>query len=218
MHPLGCRSESMVEESESAVSAAGRSTPSHKERLIAAGIRMLYGKGYHGTTVDALLQDAGVPKGSFYHHFGSKESFGLAVLQRHEDIQCELLQRWSGRHDLSVPERLAGYYRDVVGEFLSTEWQLACLAAKLSNELAANSEPFRTRLSTAFVHWRSALEELLAEGQRSGDVRADQPPGRLAGAVIAMIEGSFVGALSLRQNEDFTAVAVGLGDLVKARP
>ena len=177
MRPLGCRSESMVEESESAVSAAGRSTPSHKERLIAAGIRMLYAKGYHGTTVDALLQDAGVPKGSFYHHFGSKESFALAVLQRYEDIQCELLQRWSGRHDLSVPERLTGYHRDVVGKFLSTEWQLACLAGKLSNELAANSESFRARLSTTFVHWGRALEELLAEGQRSDDVRADQPAG-----------------------------------------
>jgi TetR/AcrR family transcriptional repressor of nem operon len=217
MHPLGCRSESMVEESESAVSAAGRSTPSHKERLIAAGIRMLYAKGYHGTTVDALLEDAGVPKGSFYHHFGSKESFGLAVLQRYEDIQRELLRRWSGRHDLSVPERLAAYHRDVVGKFLSSEWQLACLAGKLSNELAANSEPFRARLSTTFVHWGSALEELLAEGQRSGEVRADQPAGRLADAVIAMIEGGFVGALSLRQSEDFTAVTVGLGDLVKAR-
>ena len=45
---------------------------SHKERLIRAGGKLFYENGFHGTTVDAVLAEAGVPKGSFYHHFGSQ--------------------------------------------------------------------------------------------------------------------------------------------------
>lgn len=50
----------------------------HRERLLEVGYRSLSACGYNGTRVDALLVEADVPKGSFYHHFGTKESFSLA--------------------------------------------------------------------------------------------------------------------------------------------
>ncbi len=60
---------------------------SHKERLFRAGAKLFYENGFHGTTIDAVLAEAGVPKGSFYHHFGSKDAFGQAVLSRYMGFQ-----------------------------------------------------------------------------------------------------------------------------------
>jgi AcrR family transcriptional regulator len=57
----------------------GRTT---RERLIAAG-RELFGElGYEATSVEAVLQRAGVARGGLYHHFDSKKSLFDAVLDR----------------------------------------------------------------------------------------------------------------------------------------
>ena len=49
-------------------------------RLIDAGQHMLLVHGYNSLGIQALLTDAGVPKGSFYHHFTDKEDFALQVI------------------------------------------------------------------------------------------------------------------------------------------
>ena len=51
-----------------------------KQRLIEEGTALFLERGYHDTGIQDLLAAAGVPKGSFYHHFRSKETFGLAVI------------------------------------------------------------------------------------------------------------------------------------------
>ena len=77
---------------------------SHKERLLRHGMKLFYAQGFHGTTVDAILASAGVPKGSFYHHFGSKEVFAQAVLDRYMQFQIDLFHKWAAKKGLTTPE------------------------------------------------------------------------------------------------------------------
>ncbi|MGH8785554.1 MAG: TetR/AcrR family transcriptional regulator, partial [Cupriavidus necator] len=51
--------------------------PTHKDRLLKEGFKQFYAHGFGGTSLETVLVEAGVPKGSFYHHFGSKESFAV---------------------------------------------------------------------------------------------------------------------------------------------
>ena len=51
-----------------------------KETIIETGIDVLLRKGYNEAGLKEILDSAGVPKGSFYHFFPSKEAFGIAVL------------------------------------------------------------------------------------------------------------------------------------------
>lgn len=200
------------------MSAQTRPAVSHKERLLRSGIRLLYANGYHGTTVDGLLADAGVPKGSFYHHFGSKQAFGFAALDRYDEAQAEVLRRWAGQEDLSVPARLAGYHREFIERFVASGWQRSCLAGKLSNELAAGSEPYRDRLAAGFELWKKEIAALLRQGQERGEVRIDESAESLADAVLAMIQGAFVAALSLQDLDYLNAVTRSLVDLVVVQP
>ena len=195
-------------------SATPRSGGSHKERLLNSGARLLYTRGYQGMTVDAVLADAGVPKGSFYHYFGAKGAFGEVILDRYVAQQELRLRRWAARDDLTVPDRLFGYHQELVDLFVASDWRNPCLAGKLSNELALSSEKFRARLAEGFEQWAQQLESLLIEGQQRTEVRTDVAPGQLADAILAMVQGAFVAALSIRDRGYLNAVSNGIVDLV----
>jgi TetR/AcrR family transcriptional repressor of nem operon len=169
---------------------------SHRERLLREGMRSFYAVGYHGTTVDAILEASKVPKGSFYHHFGSKESFGHAVLEQYLTFQLDLLGKWTDRDDLTGLERLEGYFDEIASIFVRSGFERACLAGKFSTELAASSEAFRTQLSAGFARWKAALVAMFSEGQESGDIRGDRPPEELATTVLVLLQGGFVLAMS----------------------
>lgn len=197
--------------------AAPRKALTHKERLLTSGARLLYARGFQGATVDAVLDDAGVSKGTFYHHFGSKEAFGAAVLDRYVADQEALLRRWAERDDLSVPARLAAYHNQLRAGFVASRWRKPCLAGKLSNELAASSDGFRHQLAAAFDTWDRMLTTLLTQGQQRGEVRTDLTADHLSRAVLAMIQGAFVAALSLRDPAYLRSVTDGIVDLVEVR-
>src|SRR5688500_7778164 len=83
----------------------GSMAGSTKERLLMAGLGMLLERGYHDLGIQQLLEATALPKGSFYHHFKSKEDFALQVIDLYmgevhraldaclEDGSCPPLQR-----------------------------------------------------------------------------------------------------------------------------
>lgn len=185
-------------------------TVSHRERLLREGTRQFYEHGFHGTTVDGILTASGVPKGSFYHHFGSKEEFAKQVLARYMDFQLDRLATWAARADLSTPDLVAGYFRDLADLFVRSRHSRACLAGKLATELAPGHREFRRQLRADLTTWRTRLVEILARGQERGDVRADQDAGVLADTVLALLQGAFVVALAARDDASLDAVCTGL--------
>jgi len=58
-----------------------------RSQLIAVATRMFAANGYEGTSIEAVLQEAGVSRGALYHHFGSKEALFEAVV---EDLEAKL--------------------------------------------------------------------------------------------------------------------------------
>src|SRR5579872_5044139 len=57
--------------------------PNVREKLLDAGLKVLIEKGYNGSGVQDITDAAGVPKGSFYNHFESKEALGAEVVERY---------------------------------------------------------------------------------------------------------------------------------------
>ena len=52
-----------------------------RDLILAKGAQVMTRRGYHGTGVLEIVQAAGIPKGSFYHYFASKEDFALQALE-----------------------------------------------------------------------------------------------------------------------------------------
>src|ERR1700761_1523789 len=58
-------------------------TKSTSDHLTDVGLKLMHQHGYNATGLAEILKAADVPKGSFYHHFDSKEEFAAAALERY---------------------------------------------------------------------------------------------------------------------------------------
>ncbi|EWM10811.1 TetR/AcrR family transcriptional regulator [Kutzneria sp. 744] len=148
----------------------------HREKLLREGTRRLYSHGFHGTTVDGILAATGVPKGSFYHHFGSKEALAKEALRRYLTFQLDLLESWTAKADLPTADVLVGYFTDMAEAFTRSEYQRACLFGKLSAEMSAGSPEFRAVLADHVKEWQVPLRELLRARARTRATSAAGSP------------------------------------------
>ena len=190
-------------------------TLSHKERLLRHGTKLFYAQGFHGTSVDAILASAGVPKGSFYHHFGSKDVFGQAVLDRYMQFQTDTFRKWAAKQGVPAGDKLAGYFKELSQIFVKSGYQRACLTGKFSTEVSATSDLFRQQLRAQIQSWKARITEFLRQGQDDGEVRRDRAPEELADAVLSLIQGAFVIALSTRDKRTLATVGTTLKMLVE---
>jgi len=194
--------------------AAPQARVSHRERLLRQGMRSFYAVGFHGTTVDAILEAAQVPKGSFYHHFGSKESFAQAVLEQYITFQLDLIGKWAECNDLSTLGKIEGYFDELVSIFVRSGFERACLAGKFSTELAPSSDAFRTQLNAGFDRWTDSLARMLSRGQEKGDIRPEPPARELATTVLVLLQGGFVLAVSQHDDRSLESVRTTLATVL----
>lgn len=189
--------------------------PTHKERLLKQGFKQFYAHGFAGTSLETVLVEAGVPKGSFYHHFGSKESFALAVLQLYYEKQQQRRVKWFSAPDMDEYEMLTGYLDDLVSDFTRTGAKRGCLIGKLSLELANTSEAFGSLFSTMLGNWHASVEQVIARGQHAGNVRDDLPSVQLADIVLATIQGALVLDLTHRRVQAMHSLSTVMSSLLR---
>ncbi|KAK0338617.1 hypothetical protein LTR94_037899, partial [Friedmanniomyces endolithicus] len=68
------------------------------------------GKGFSAVGLNEILATAGVPKGSFYHYFGSKDAFGEALLAKYFEDYLADMDRMFQQADKTMAERLVAYF------------------------------------------------------------------------------------------------------------
>lgn len=186
---------------------------SHREALLREGLVQLFANGYHGTTVDGLLKATGVPKGSFYHHFGSKEALTEMILNRYGGFHRKLLTSWAER-DLPTPAVLSGYFRELARIVVESGYHQGELAGKLATEIVDPTDPLHQQIAEIVRQWRLQLESILRVGQRRGDVRTDRDVHALSAGLHALMDGAFVVAQSTRDADSLEAVATAIEHLV----
>jgi TetR/AcrR family transcriptional repressor of nem operon len=162
--------------------------PNVREELLAAGLATLHSRGFNATSVQDITEAAGVPKGSFYNHFASKEDLGAAVVQKYAaagEARRNIL------HDQAIPPlvRLRRYFESLIGAARYPDAP-GCLLGNFGAELSNQSPAIRERVSTAFINWADALAEVIDEAQRAGALSQDAEPKTLATFVIDAWEGA----------------------------
>lgn len=156
--------------------------PSHKDKIIQSGLAVFHEFGYHASGVQMVVDHAGVPKGSFYNHFKSKDELGLEVLnfywEQYEDARAAL--RDSAQSPLDrIDAHLAAFSVSKSG----------CLVGNFTGEMA-NSPEFRETLQDLYAGWIADIEFCIEEGQDNGSIRNDQSAKALAEFVVTALEGS----------------------------
>ena len=154
--------------------------PETRAQLIRVGMEILTAQGFNGTGIDEVLRRVGVPKGSFYHYFRSKDAFGEAVIAGYGDYFARKLERLFGDTGRPPLARLRAFVEEAKQGMRRYDFRRGCLVGNLAQEMAGMNEPFRARLSAILDDWRDRLTAVLSAAQAAGDLDAREDPRALA--------------------------------------
>src|ERR1700677_3898317 len=127
------------------------SRPSHKEKLLSDGLRLVHQRGFGASSVRDIVRAAGVPQGSFTNHFASKEAFGLEVLDLYYARSCKMMRETLGNEALSPLGRIRAYVEAYRSFFRQQGCQHGCLCGNFAAEASDQSEPLRKRNEEIFA-------------------------------------------------------------------
>ncbi len=162
--------------------------------IISIGTEMISLHGYNATGIDAVLKQAGVPKGSFYHYFGSKEDFGLAVIERFAERFEQRLETFLNDEEVTPLNRIRNYLESGLARLTQNQCTKGCLIGNLGQELADQNERFRARLDEIFGSWKERFAACLREAQEAGELGSDFDAGIVAGFILSGWEGAILRA------------------------
>ena len=144
-----------------------------REALIRCGVEVLTEQGFMATGIDGILKRVGVPKGSFYHYFASKEAFGLEVLASYAAYFARRLDRWLLDESLSPLERLAGFVQHSKVSMARHDYRRGCLVGNMGQEVSVLPAGFRDALESIFLDWQRRLCACFEAARLAGDLPPD---------------------------------------------
>ena len=163
-----------------------------RDRILDAGLKVMFRKGYVGSSIRDIAAEAPAPQGSFTNHFRSKEEFAREVLDRYfEDLRL-LVAETLGDADRTPRERLKLYLDLITERLAKAEFSRGCLIGDFSLEAAPQSEMLRTRLADIFAEWCSPFAACIAEGQAAGEIAVTFAPEELAEFLLSSWEGAIL--------------------------
>jgi TetR/AcrR family transcriptional regulator, transcriptional repressor for nem operon len=165
--------------------------PSSRDRLIRSAVETLHRQGFNGSAVQDITDAAGLPKGSFYNYFESKEALALEVIDRYGKEQGALAGVLSDE-SIAPVERLRRYFGSLATNLAEQNYERGCLMGNFSTELADQSRIIRDRLSSNFAAWSRQIESCIRDGQRAGEISRESDPRVLAAFLLNSFEGAIL--------------------------
>ena len=163
-----------------------------RTRLLEAATHAIRAKGFAATAIDDLCRAAGVTKGSFFHHFESKEALGVAVANHWAETTSAFFAA-APYHEAQDPlDRVLAYVafrRSIITGDLA---QITCLVGTLVQEIFASSCAVRDACAASIFGHASTLTADIAAAKRARQITADWTPESLARHTQTVIQGAFV--------------------------
>ncbi len=138
--------------------------------LVHAGVEVLTEKGFTATGIDEILRRVGVPKGSFYHYFESKDAFGARLIESYAAYFARKLDRWLLDESTPALERIANFIADARTGMAQHGFRRGCLVGNLGQEMGALPEAYRQQLADVFTDWESRLARCLECARAEGTI------------------------------------------------
>ncbi|WP_278313286.1 TetR/AcrR family transcriptional regulator [Lolliginicoccus levis] len=173
------------------------------ERLLTAGLTRFHEHGYHATGVQEITSSAGVPKGSFYNHYASKEALAVAAI--HQYIAESPVPVLVDSSIESAVARLRAHFDELRRRFEDSGMTRGCFLGNLSTEVADHSDALRTTLDQAFSGWVTLIAMVLESARQAGEISRDIDTNATAHFLLNAWEGALLRARASRSTEPVDA-------------
>ncbi|MDH4379034.1 MAG: TetR family transcriptional regulator C-terminal domain-containing protein [Vampirovibrionales bacterium] len=173
-----------------------------RQHLIEVGLELILLHGFNVVSVDKLVKAAGVPKGSFYHYFESKEDFGLQVVAFFQEEKCNAYEAALNQPEGTPFSRLAGLFKANNDRFVNeARFCGGCLIGNLAQEQASDYPAFQAALKGCYESWVATVEEVFRSAVLSKELPAATNTHRLTQALFIAMEGALLTAKLTRSRE-----------------
>jgi TetR/AcrR family transcriptional repressor of nem operon len=162
--------------------------PSSRDRILTAGRDVIHRHGFSASGVAEITAAAGVPKGSFYNHFESKEAFACAALDDYWEQGTPAYALLNGAQP--APERVREHFKAVDRLISTNSYAAGCMLGNFAIEAGPLSETLRKHVAGLYARWTSQLAACLDEGQTAGSISAALPAETLARFLIGAWHGA----------------------------
>jgi len=183
-----------------------------RDALVQAGLALLHAEGYAATGIQGIVESVGVPKGSFYNHFTSKEAFGAEVIDAYFDRAHGRLRAFLSDTDRVPLDRLRAYFDDLIEGLRAGGFVKGCLMGNFSAEVADHSPLIRDHLTAHFETWGGLFEVCIAAAQDDGTVGQQVTAAVLARFLLSAWEGALLRMRAEKSDApliEFTQVVFG---------
>ena len=166
-----------------------------RDELVRVGREIVAQHGFKAASLNDILTTAGIPKGSFYYYFDSKEDFGLAIVDDFARDYRDRFQRILSDERHSPLTRLRNYFELKIVDMAECGCTDGCLIGNLAQELSAQNELFRDRLNRVFAEWEQFFFQCLQAANEAREISLNSDRQLdLAKFILASWEGAILQA------------------------
>jgi TetR/AcrR family transcriptional repressor of nem operon len=165
---------------------------SARDKIIEHAAQIIHRKGFNNTGIQEILQSAGVPKGSFYFYFKSKEDLGLALIDHYAETLGSRWQPILGASEMRPLQRLERFFEESRIRHEQDECKSGCPIGNLTQEMGVLSDAFQTRLRKVFSGMKAAIRNCLAQAQADREISSTLDPDATADFILNSWEGALL--------------------------
>jgi len=181
-----------------------------RSEIVAAALESFHTQGY-SVGVKDITDAAGVPKGSFYNHIGSKEEMAVEALAQYAATLglAELA-------DESVPplSRLRAHFERLAGQVRERGYTRGCMLGNFAAEAADHSTLIRGAVAAGYDGWTELITAAISQAQHDGTVASQLDPVVAARFLINAWEGALLGARAARTEDSLAAFFTTVFDVL----
>ncbi|MEM9158397.1 MAG: TetR/AcrR family transcriptional regulator [Verrucomicrobiota bacterium] len=160
-------------------------------KILETALDLFHRGTFKGTSVNQIVDQAGITKGALFHHFKGKNELGYAVVD--ELLLGHVNEAWVEPLSTSVDPlsdlmAIINGFREEMEECAEVV-ECGCPLNNLSQEMSALDDEFRLRLLKLYNIWEEAIEKALRAGIDAGNVKADVDPLVMSKTLVALLEG-----------------------------
>jgi AcrR family transcriptional regulator len=182
-----------------------------KERILETSGELFRRQGYMGTGIKQIVEAAGAPFGSIYHHFpGGKEELGAETIRRSGALYGLLFVEYVGP-EVDLVKGVRAFFAGAADTLVETDFADACPIATVALEVSSTNEELRQACADVFELWiEGGTARFVEAGIRKKRAR------ELTIEMLVALEGAFVLARALRSTEPVELAGKAVAERVKA--
>jgi len=193
---------------------------STREEIIRKGAELIHAQGFNATGIQQILQAVGIPKGSFYFYFKSKEDFGLEIIDYFGAMINGVITHYLEDKKIPPIQRMEKLFEFFEAAFKENGHTHGCPIGNLSLELAGTNERLRVHLKDVIEALIAQIESCLEEGKREGSIPSSLKTYDTSRLIFYGFEGAILHMKVTKNIEPFRAFRsylTGYFENIKAR-